>query len=84
MGSAELAQVPEVCFPLDGLKYLGDPPDSANLLPREALSQRQSHEFLRTADLVEKSIGSWTARRSTCELCFPTMLAEALLLGQTR
>ena len=84
MGATELAQVTEVCFPLDGLNYLGDPPDSANSLPREPLSQRQSREFLRTADLVENTIGSWTARRSTCELWFLTMLAEALLLGQPR
>ena len=53
MGSTELAQVPEVCFPYVGLQYLGDPPDSANVLPREPLSQRQSREFLRTADLVD-------------------------------
>ena len=84
MGSTELAQVPEVCFPLVGLKYLGEPPDSANLLPREPLSQRQSREFLRTADLVDKYHWKLDRAAETCKLWLPTMLAEALLLGQPR
>ena len=35
MGSEELAQVPEVCFPFVGLNYLEEIPDSAKLLPQE-------------------------------------------------
>ena len=56
MGSEDMAQVPEVCFPLVGLNYVVELPGSANLLPREPLSQRHSHTFLRTAQLVEQHI----------------------------
>ena len=49
MGSLELAQVPEVCFPFVGLKYVGDPRALQICTPGN-LSQRQSREFLRTAD----------------------------------
>ena len=55
MGSEELAQVPEVCFPFVGLICLTELPDSAHLLPQEPLSHRHSHAFLRTAQLVEQS-----------------------------
>ena len=55
MGSEEWAQVPEVCFPFACLNYLVELPYLANLLPRGSLTQRQSHEFLRTAQLVEQT-----------------------------
>ena len=46
---------PKYCLPFVGLNYLTELPDSANLLPPEPLSQRQNHEYLRTAQLVEQS-----------------------------
>ena len=61
--SEDLAQVPKVCFPFVGLSYLVDFPTSANPPPPTAsVSQRESREFLRTAQLVEQS--PWKLHRT--------------------
>ena len=46
---------PRYAFPFVGLNYFVELPDSANVLPRQLLSERQSHEFMRTAQLVEQT-----------------------------
>ena len=84
MGSLDLAQVPEVCFPLDGLKYLGDPRTLQICSPGNHYLNGKVVKSCELRIWWKHILGSWTARRSTCELWFLTMLAEALLLGQPR
>ena len=85
MGSEEFDQVPEVCFPFVGLNYLAELLDSANLLPRERLSQRQKSRIPANCAIGRtKTLENYTVRRSTCELWFPTAPAGAQMPGKSR